>query len=111
MDSILVVIIIGLLIFNLIALILLLKREKPNQNDSSQILKDEVNSLKNSFSQSFGSMSKEIAKDMTSALTKVDEKVSNFNKQVDGLSKSSENFSKILAGVKQYGVLAEFSLA
>ena len=46
-----------------------------------EIFKDEVNSLKNSFSQSFGSMSKEIAKDMTGALTKVDEKVGVFNQQ------------------------------
>ena len=56
-------------------------------------------------------MSKDIAKDMTSALTRVDEKVGVFNKQVETLNKSQENFSRILAGVKQYGVLAEFSLA
>jgi len=73
--------------------------------------KNEIQNLKSSFQNSFGEMSKEIAKDMTAALTKVDEKVGNFNKQVEGLSKSSENFSRILAGVKQYGVLAEFSLA
>ena len=56
-------------------------------------------------------MSKDIAKDMTGALTRVDEKVGVFNKQVEVLNKSQENFSRILAGVKQYGVLAEFSLA
>ena len=75
MDSILIVIVIGLLIANLVAVTFLFKRRQPEQSDSSQIFKDEVNSLKNSFSQSFGSMSKEIAKDMTGALTKVDEKV------------------------------------
>ena len=48
---------------------------------------------------------------MTSALTRVDEKVGVFNTQVETLNKSQENFSRILAGVKQYGVLAEFSLA
>ena len=73
MDSILIAIVICLLIGNLAAVILLFKRKQPEQIDSSQIFKDEVNSLKNSFSQSFGSMSKEIAKDMTGALTKVDE--------------------------------------
>jgi len=34
-----------------------------------------------------------------------------FNKQVEIINKSQENFSRILAGVKQYGSLAEFSLA
>jgi DNA recombination protein RmuC len=56
-------------------------------------------------------MSKDVAKDMTHALTRVDEKVGAFNQQVESLNKSQQNFSRILAGVKQYGVLAEFSLA
>ena len=55
-------------------------------------------------------MSKEIAKDMSGALTKVDEKVGVFNKQVDELNKSQESFSRILSGVKTYGTLAEFGL-
>ena len=58
MDSILIAIAITLLIGNLVAVILLFKRKQPEQIDNSQIFKDEVNSLKNSFSQSFGSMSK-----------------------------------------------------
>ena len=52
MDSILVILIITLLVANLIAVILLFKRKQPEQIDSNQILKDEVNSLKNSFNQS-----------------------------------------------------------
>ena len=32
-------------------------------------------------------------------------------KQAEALNKSQESFSKILAGVKKYGTLAEFSLA
>ena len=110
MDSILIFLVIGLLIVNLVAVILLFKRKQPDQVDNSQIFKDEVSSLKNSFSQSFGSMSKEIAKDMTGALTKVDEKVGVFNRQVSELNKSQDNFSKILSGVKTYGTLAEFGL-
>ena len=55
-------------------------------------------------------MTKDITKDMTEALTKVDEKVGVFNTQVQTLNKGQESFSRILAGVKQYGVLAEFSL-
>ena len=95
MDSVLVIIVVGLLIANLVAVILLLKRKQLNEIDNSQILKDEVNSLRNSFSQSFGSMSKEIAKDMTGALTKVDEKVGVFNQQVREVNKSQDNVSKI----------------
>jgi len=48
---------------------------------------------------------------MTQALTKVDEKVGVFNQQVELINKSQDSFSRILAGVKQYGGLAEFSLA
>ena len=77
----------------------------------SDKIKEDINSLRTSFSDSFGLMSKEIAKDMAGALTKVDEKVLNFNQQVETLNKSQEGISKILAGVKKYGTLAEFSLA
>ncbi|MDC0976980.1 DNA recombination protein RmuC [Pelagibacteraceae bacterium] len=87
------------------------KKEEIKQDNTEQVFKDELNALRSTFSQSFGSMSKDIAKDMTSALTRVDEKVGVFNAQVETLNKSQENFSRILAGVKQYGVLAEFSLA
>ena len=110
MDSVITSIIVTLLIINLAVVILLLKRKRPDQLGNEQEFKDEVNSLKNSFSQSFGSMSKEIAKDMTGALTKVDEKVSVFNQQVSELNKSQDNFSRILSGVKTYGTLAEFGL-
>ena len=88
MDSIIAILIICLLLINLIAVIFLIKRKQPDQIDNSQIFKDEVSSLKNYFSQSFGSMSKEIAKDMTGALTKVDEKVGVFNRQVSELIKA-----------------------
>lgn len=110
MDSILIFIVITLLIANLGAIIYLLKRKSPEPVNNEQIFKNEVNSLRNSFSESFGSMSKEIAKDMTGALTKVDEKVGVFNQQVSELNKSQDNFSKILSGVKTYGTLAEFGL-
>jgi DNA recombination protein RmuC len=112
MDSILIfiVIVIVLVIANLVAVIFMLKRKQPEPVNNEQILKDEVNALRNSFSESFGSMSKEIAKDMTGALTKVDEKVGVFNQQVSELNKSQVSFSKILSGVKTYGTLAEFGL-
>ena len=86
-----------------------LEQEIENQNDELD-KKDEINQLKSSFQESFNIMSKEIARDMTGALTKVDEKVGNFNQQVQLLNQSQEGITKILAGVKKYGTLAEFSL-
>jgi len=112
MDSLVIILIAVLIILNLGVIFFLAKKKTETiENKTEQALKDEIHSLRNSFSQSFGSMSKDIAKDMTGALTRVDEKVGVFNKQVEVLNKSQENFSRILAGVKQYGVLAEFSLA
>ena len=111
MESILIILVILLVILNLgIIYFLSRKKEKELNQDTTQALKDEINLLRNSFTNSFGDMSKEIAKDMTGALTRVDEKVGVFNKQVEELNKSQESFSRILSGVKQYGVLAEFSL-
>jgi len=110
MDSLLIIIVITLLVINVGVIFLLAKRKPLEPVNNEQILKDEVNSLRNSFSQSFGSMSKEIAKDMTGALTRVDEKVAVFNQQVSELNKGQDNFSRILSGVKNYGTLAEFGL-
>ena len=110
MDSVLLILIFLLLAVNLLAIFFVLKKKSNANSNESQNLKEEVNSLKHSFSQSFGNMSKEIAKDMSGALTKVDEKVGVFNKQVDELNKSQESFSGILSGVKTYGTLAEFGL-
>ena len=111
MDSILTLAILILLVINLVWFNLYIKRKQPDQNNNEQIFKDEVNSLKKFFSVNhLISMSKEIAKDMTGALTKVDEKVSVFNQQVSELNKSQDNFSRILSGVKSYGTLAEFGL-
>jgi DNA recombination protein RmuC len=112
MESILIILVVILLLLNLgVIFYLVKKKEEIKQDNTEQVFKDELNALRSTFSQSFGSMSKDIAKDMTSALTRVDEKVGVFNAQVETLNKSQENFSRILAGVKQYGVLAEFSLA
>ena len=110
MESLLTILIIILLLANFLAILFLIKRKHPDPVNNEQLFKDELSSLKNTFSQSFGSMSKEIAKDMTGALTKVDEKVSVFNQQVSELNKSQDNFSRILSGVKSYGTLAEFGL-
>ena len=78
-------------------------------------LREELNksmsSMSSSFNKDFTSLSKDVTRDLTKSLTQVDEKVSAFNRQVEDLNKSQENFSKILAGVKKYGTLGEFSLA
>ena len=62
------------------------------------------------MSTSFNNLSTGVTKDMTETLTKVEEKVGNFNQQVQLLNQSQEGITKILAGVKKYGTLAEFSL-
>ena len=103
-DSILYIVLILLCI--VIYLLIIQKKNKIDEND-----REEINRLKESLTNSFGQMSKEISKDMASALTRVDEKVGAFNRQIEIINKSQENFSRILAGVKQYGGLAEFSLA
>ncbi len=111
MDSIVLILIVVLLLLNFSVIFLLFKKKTEKQPNSEEELKKEIYSLKNSFTESFGSMSKDVAKDMAVALTNVDAKVGAFNKQVEEINKSQDNFSRILAGVKQYGVMAEFSLA
>ena len=111
MDTILITLIVILLVLNILVVFFLFRNKQQKTEDPTQAFKNEFDSFKDTFSQSFGSMSKDIAKDMSGALTRVDEKVGVFNKQVEALNKSQDNFSRILAGVKQYGVLAEFSLA
>jgi len=110
MDSLLIILLVVLIGISLVILYFQLKAKPKQEENVSDKIKEDINSLKTSFSDSFGSMSKEIAKDMAGALTKVDEKVLNFNQQVETLNKSQEGISKILAGVKKYGTLAEFSL-
>ena len=94
---------------------LLINRRKKKDEDKAMgemnALKESLNNSINNMSTSFNNLSKDVTRDMTQALTKVDEKVGVFNKQVEDLNKSQASFSKILAGVKKYGTLAEFSLA
>ena len=86
------------------------KDERKN-NEELNRLKDSLTGSINTMSTSFNALSKDVTRDMTQALTKVDEKVNVFNQQVEAINKSQDSFSRILAGVKQYGGLAEFSLA
>ena len=66
-------------------------------------LKDSLFKLTNTMSTSFNFLSKDVTRDMTKALTKVEEKVGIFNQQVETVNKSQDSFSRILGGVKQYG--------
>ncbi len=125
MDSLLSILVSILILISLLILYFQLKNKTRQEENPNQKIQEEINSLRNSLNESFGSMSKdmakdftasfgsmtkEIAKDMTGALTKVDEKVAAFNTQVENLNKSQEDINKVLAGVKKYGTLAEFSL-
>ena len=100
-----------ILVIGLVILYFQIKTKSKQEENVSEKIKNELNSIKSSFSDSFGAMSRDIAKDMTGALTKVDEKVLNFNQQIQAINESQNSFSRILAGVKQYGGLSEFSLS
>ena len=64
MESLLIILISILIIVNIGMFFLLLKKKTEIKEDKTeQVFKDEINALRNSFSQSFGSMSKDIAKD------------------------------------------------
>ena len=52
------------------------------------------------MSTSFNTLSKDVTRDMTHALTKVDEKVNVFNKQVEAINKSQDGLCGFLAGEK-----------
>ena len=110
-DSILYIILILLIV--VIYLLFNQRKHKDDSKNNEEIvrLKDSISSSINTMSTSFNSLSKDVTRDMTQALTKVDEKVGVFNQQVEAINKSQDSFSRILAGVKQYGGLAEFSLA
>ena len=125
MDSLLIILVGVLILISLVILYFQLKTKPKQEENPTEKIQEEINSLRNSLNESFGSMSKdmakdftasfgsmtkEIAKDMTGALTKVDEKVAAFNTQVENLNKSQEGITKVLVGVKKYGTLAEFSL-
>tara|TARA_B100000029_G_scaffold458766_1_gene488389 strand:- start:4476 stop:5516 length:1041 start_codon:yes stop_codon:yes gene_type:complete len=110
-DSILYIVLALLCV--VIYLLISRKNDKNETNNNEEIdkLKNSLTSSINTMSTSFNALSKDVTRDMTKALTKVDEKVNVFNQHVEAINKSQDNFSRILAGVKQYGELAEFSLA
>ena len=101
------------LLFVVIYLLINQKKNKIDEKSNEELtrLKESLTNSINTMSTSFNSLSKDVTRDMTLALTKVDEKVGTFNQQVEAINKSQDSFSRILAGVKQYGGLAEFSLA
>ena len=112
MEDLIIYIVVALLCFVIYLLINQKKYQDDEKNNLELVrLKESLTNSINSMSNSFNSLSKDVTRDMTQALTKVDEKVGVFNQQVEAINKSQDSFSRILAGVKQYGGLAEFSLA
>ena len=108
-----------LVAFIAIEIYLLINKRKNKEQDKlveeTNRLREDLNKsigdMSSSFNKDFTSLSKDVTRDLASSLTQVNEKVGTFNKQVEDLNKSQLNFSKILAGVKKYGTLGEFSLA
>ena len=109
-DSILYIVLVLLCV--VIYLLFNQRKHKDDSKNNEEIdrLKDSLTNSINTMSTSFNALSKDVTRDMTQTLTKVDEKVGIFNQQVGAINKSQDSFSRILAGVKQYGGLAEFSL-
>ena len=105
----LVLILIGVVIYLLISQ--RNKKDDNTQNTEINQLKESLNNSLNTMSTSFNSLSKDVTRDMAQTMTKVEEKMNVFNKQVGEINQSQTDFSRILAGVKQYGGLSEFSLA
>jgi len=110
-ESVLYIVLVLLCV--VIYLLLNQKKNKDDEKNNEELgkLKESLTNSINTMSTSFNSLSRDVTRDMTQALTKVDEKVGAFNQQVESINKSQDSFSRILAGVKQYGGLAEFSLA
>jgi len=108
--SYIILLLIGVVIYLLVAQRKNKKEPKDNAEDLNS-LKESINNSFNTMSASFNSLSKDVTRDMTQTLTSVNEKVSAFNTQVENLNKSQESITKVLSGVKKYGTLAEFSLA
>ena len=100
-------IIVLLVAFIAIEIYLLINKRKDKGQDrlveETNRLREDLNKsigdMSSSFNKEFTSLSKDVTRDMTQALTKDDEKVGTFNKQVEDLNKSQASFSKILAGV------------
>ncbi len=124
MDIVLLIVLVFLTGIASVILYLNIKSKPKNENKEAEEianLKSEITNLKDtlnttinnslgSMSTSFNALSTGVTKDMTETLTKVEEKVGSFNQQVQLLNQSQEGITKILAGVKKYGTLAEFSL-
>ena len=103
-ESVLYIVLILLCV--VIYLLLNQKKSKNEDNNNKElgILKETLTNSINAMSTSFNSLSKDVTRDMTQALTKVDEKVGTFNQQVEFISKSQNNFSRIL---KEKGQMTE----
>ena len=111
-DSLLYIIIVLTVVIIYLLVTQRKNKEEPKDNtEDLNNLKESINNSFNNMSASFNSLSKDVTRDMTQTLTSVNEKVLAFNTQVENLNKSQEGITKILAGVKKYGTLAEFSLA
>ncbi len=114
MDIQTIILTLVLILISVVIYLLISQRNKKDdntQNTEINQLKESLNNSLNTMSASFNSLSKDVTRDMTQTMTKVEEKMNVFNKQVGEINQSQTDFSRILAGVKQYGGLSEFSLA
>ena len=114
MDIQIIILTLVLILISVVIYLLISQKNKKDENTQNieiNQLKESLNNSLNTMSSSFNSLSKDVTRDMAQTMTKVEEKMNVFNKQVGEINQSQTDFSRILAGVKQYGGLSEFSLA
>ena len=114
MDIQIIILTLVLILISVVIYLLISQKNKKDDNTQNieiNQLKESLNNSLNTMSSSFNSLSKDVTRDMAQTMTKVEEKMNVFNKQVGEINQSQTDFSRILAGVKQYGGLSEFSLA
>ena len=97
MDSLLIILVLAVLILNVIFFIRFKKEPKNDENELDKI-KNDFDGLKDSINQSFSKMSLEVSKDMTGTLSRVDEKVASFNKQVQEIQQVKIILAEFLLG-------------
>src|SRR5210317_392117 len=113
MDIVLLIVLVLLTGIASAILYINIKSKPKNENKEAEEianLKSEITNLKDTLNTTINNSLGSMSTSFNALSTGVEEKVGSFNQQVQLLNQSQEGITKILAGVKKYGTLAEFSL-
>ena len=78
--------------------------------DESIRLNEKMLKIEGGLTKEFLSLKGDVKKDFSLSMTQFNERLSSFDKSLNFLKESQDNFNKILGGVKQYGTLSERGL-